>query len=395
MKTTMTLRRGARGVSLIELMVALAIGLLVSLAAVQIFAASRTSYQMQEGLSRIQENGRFAAEYLQRRLRLAGFMGCGNDVLRSAGGTFVNHLVASGGEARSLYRFDRPIEGFAFRGNADGAALAVGAVSEWTPALPGELDGKVVRGTDVLIVRTLSEESTPVTAWISNPNRFSVADRSFVTRGGFYAVQNCTSTELFQAVRANGGVIQAPREGENVFIDTTTSPQVPWGYLSSKYSFPAGRALNAEVHRADYTAIYIGLRREGVEQVPALFVQRFAAAAAGPARVVDDELADGVESLQLQFGVDDDPASVGTVDRFLTADQVIAGAAGAAAQDARWRRVLSVRVGFLVRSQISADIRGDKRTYLVAGKKVDPLDDQRLRQVYEVTVALRNRIFNS
>lgn len=395
MKTIMTLRRGARGVSLIELMVALVIGLIVSLAAVQIFAANRISYQMQEGMSRIQENGRFAAEYLQRKLRLAGFMGCGNDVVRSAGGTFVNHLAASGSEPRSLYRFERPIEGFAFRGSADGAALAVGAASEWTPALPNELDRKVVRGSDVLIVRTLSEDSTPVVSWISNPNKFSVADPGFVATGGFYAVQNCTSTELFQAVRANRGVVEAPREGQNVFVDETTSPQVPWGYLSSKYSFPAGRALNAEVHRAEYTAIYVGLRRDGTQDLPALFVQRFGAAAAGPPTTVDDELADGVESLQLLFGVDDDAASVGTVDRFLTADQVIAGATGAAALDARWRRVLSVRAGFLVRSQINADIRGDKRTYRVAGKNVDPADDQRLRQVYEVTVALRNRIFNS
>jgi type IV pilus assembly protein PilW len=387
--------QGMRGVSLVELMVALVIGLLVSLAAVQIFAANRISYQMQEGLSRVQENGRFAAEYLQRRLRLAGFMGCGNDVVRSAGGTFVNHLAASGSEPRSVYRFERPVEGFAFRGNADGAALAVGDASEWTPALPAELDRKVVRGSDVIIVRTLSEESTPVIAWISNPNKFSVADPAFVAAGGFYAVQNCTSTELFQAVRANRGVVEAPREGQNVFVDPTTAPQVPWGYLSSKYGFPAGRALNAEVHRAEYTALYVGLRSEGGQSVPALFVQRFGAAVAGAATVVDDELADGVESLQLQYGVDDDPASVGTVDRFVTADQVVAGATGAAAIDARWRRVLGVRAGFLIRSPTNADLRGDTRTYFVAGKKIDPRDDQRLRQVYEVTVALRNRIFNS
>ena len=259
MKHLRIVSRDNRGFSLVELMVALVIGLLVSLAAVQIFAANRISYQMQEGMSRIQENGRFAAQYLQRKLRLAGFMGCGNDVVRAASGSFVNHLAADGGEPRGVYRFERPIEGFAFRGNADGAALAVGAASEWTPALPTELDGKVVRGTDVLVVRTLSEESTPVIAWISNPNRFSVVDPAFVAAGGFYAVQNCTSTELFQAVRANRGVVEAPREGENIYIDTTTSPQVPWGYLSSKYGFPAGRALNAEVHRAEYTSLYVGL----------------------------------------------------------------------------------------------------------------------------------------
>ena len=54
----------ASGVSLIELMVALVIAGLITLGIIQIFVGSKVAYQVQEGLSRIQENGRFSLQYL-------------------------------------------------------------------------------------------------------------------------------------------------------------------------------------------------------------------------------------------------------------------------------------------------------------------------------------------
>src|SRR5690554_5075136 len=67
------------GVSLIELMVALAIGTVLVLGLVQVFAASRAAYQTSEGLARVQENARFALDFLQRDIRMAGHFGCVND----------------------------------------------------------------------------------------------------------------------------------------------------------------------------------------------------------------------------------------------------------------------------------------------------------------------------
>ena len=48
------------GLSLVELMVALLIGALLTLAVVRIFVGARASYTVTEDLSRIQENARFA-----------------------------------------------------------------------------------------------------------------------------------------------------------------------------------------------------------------------------------------------------------------------------------------------------------------------------------------------
>ena len=86
------------GVSLIELMIALVIAGLLALGLVQIFGASKTTADMQEGLSRVQENGRFATQFLQRQLRMVGFMGCGADTGRNTQASFVNHLATFPGD---------------------------------------------------------------------------------------------------------------------------------------------------------------------------------------------------------------------------------------------------------------------------------------------------------
>lgn len=72
-------RRVQSGVSLIELMIALVIGTLLILGAIQVFAASRSAYMISEGIARVQENGRFALDFLQRDIRMAGHLGCVND----------------------------------------------------------------------------------------------------------------------------------------------------------------------------------------------------------------------------------------------------------------------------------------------------------------------------
>lgn len=70
--------RASRGLSMVELLVALALGLIITAAVLQMFLASKTTYRMQEALARVQENGRFAIGQLANDIRMAGYMGCGN-----------------------------------------------------------------------------------------------------------------------------------------------------------------------------------------------------------------------------------------------------------------------------------------------------------------------------
>lgn len=88
MKATRRLHRAKQvqqGVSLIELMISMALGLLVILAVTYVFAGSRTNYRHQEAFSAVQESGRIALETLTRDIRMAGYPGCGNL-------TFLRHL---------------------------------------------------------------------------------------------------------------------------------------------------------------------------------------------------------------------------------------------------------------------------------------------------------------
>ena len=64
--------RTRRGFSLIELMVAITLGLLLTAGLVQLFTSTKVTFNTNDALARVQENGRFALENLKRELREAG-----------------------------------------------------------------------------------------------------------------------------------------------------------------------------------------------------------------------------------------------------------------------------------------------------------------------------------
>lgn len=390
------IRNTQTGVSLIELMIGLVIAGLIALGLVQIFGASSATSQMTEGLSRVQENGRFATQFLQRQLRMVGFMGCGADTGRFVQNSFVNHLTQFDGTVPGgdKYRFQRPIEAF---------TAGVGAK-------PAELAAELIEdGTDVLILRVLSEESTPVVSIskASNTLTLLIGDPSaaFLPEPGkkvLFGLQNCRSADIF------AGSLSGTTPGSTVGVDGKTSPNVyadpsvdncgtapcPWdfrisnAFLNAKPLVGASN-LNAEVHRAEYYALFIKKNPAGIKS---LYLMRFnrKAATLDPA----EEFIEGVENMQLLFGFDTSATSDGAIDEYKTAAEVVAGAGTKEAEDERWRHVLSVRVGLLIRSPGRAGAKD--HTYKILDTEYTPADnDGAIREVYETTIALRNRLFNS
>lgn len=392
---TMRVRGSQRGVSLIELMVAIAIAMLLTLGLIQIFSASRVSSMTQESLSRVQENGRYVVQYLQRELRMVGYMGCGADAGRlTQSSNFVNHLARFNGTLPSgdRHRFQRPIEAF--------TAGAATPPAEFSAAETASF----VTGSDVLILRTFSGESSPVLSVSrASPTNLviNIADTSAsapflpsTANNVLFAMQNCRSADVFAGSLSGSTLTVAGATNPNVYLDPTVSgcggAGCPWDFrisnatLNSTPITGGAARLNAQVHRAEYIALYV---RDG-----GLFIKRFERNGTGFAAPVN--LVDGVEQMQLRFGFDTSPVPDGTIDEYRTAAEVVDGVVGDVAIDLAWQRVLSVRVALLLRSPERGGVSTD-RTYDLLGVEVGPYSDGAMRQVYETTIGLRNRLFNS
>jgi type IV pilus assembly protein PilW len=80
------------GLTLVELMIAMVIGLVLTGGVIQIFVANNQTYRVTENMSRVQENGRFALDNLGKIIRLAGFKG---DTETSPDAEYVTNTTAS------------------------------------------------------------------------------------------------------------------------------------------------------------------------------------------------------------------------------------------------------------------------------------------------------------
>lgn len=385
-----------KGVSLIELMIAMAIGLVLLLGLVQVFGASRTAYQLSEGLARVQENGRFAVDYLQRDIRMAGHMGCVNDQarfrtptvgLKSLFVTPVTNLAA--GDYRA--RFDVAVQAYEANGTAPGNTVNLAApAAGWTPNLPADLVGLgALPGSDVIVLRYFSPEGVPVTnlvpgatATISfDPTRANVLRTGGVANPGLFAIADCLNATVFQAgstSNLNAGTVVVGSGGLNASSFATER------YLPGQ----------ASLYRAESAAYYIANNPAGN---PALFRTRFTSVPGGAWTTQTEELVEGIENMQLLYGQDRQTnaalAPSGYIDNFATANNlVLVGTA-----NETWRRVGMVKVGLLARSPDRA-----AATQAVAagalsadGVTFTAPNDARFRSVYESSIALRNRLYGN
>jgi type IV pilus assembly protein PilW len=85
-----------KGLSLVELMISLLLGSLVTIAATQMFLVNRQTENLQLGIASIQDSGRFAFDYLSRDLMQSGFTEAGEPSVPFAVSGFGGHVIADG-----------------------------------------------------------------------------------------------------------------------------------------------------------------------------------------------------------------------------------------------------------------------------------------------------------
>ena len=128
----MTLRRSQSGLSLIETMVTLLLGLLLVAAIGHVMHSTQMSYRSQQGFSSLQENSRFAFHFLNRFIRLAGYH---SDPTVDEGSVFVGANAAVAGTEGGGSNPDSitiRFEGDGVMQNCVGAAAGAGTLSTVT-----------------------------------------------------------------------------------------------------------------------------------------------------------------------------------------------------------------------------------------------------------------------
>jgi type IV pilus assembly protein PilW len=332
-----------RGFSLVEMMIALSIGLVAVGAVSAVLISSASIYRVSDNRARMQENARFSVTVLQDDVRMAGFMGCFNiDMFPTR---FTNL-------AKNPTSFSNDYSSWV-------GGYEAGATS-WSPALNASIGAgghAPIAGNDVLVVRMPTGKSVPLSDTMTTTSvPIPVEDTDPFTVGELAIVSDCGYANLFVV-----GTKAAAKKLVHAANDNT-SPK-----LTRVFSNIDG-AIVTPVTTISY---FIAAASDGVTGNKALWRQDGAKAA--------EEIADGVEQMALEYGIDTDAIADGVTNRFVTADQI-----GTA-------RVTAVKVSLLVKSP--ADKLASKtQTFNFDGYTGKSGGDKRLYVPFSTTIALRNRV---
>jgi type IV pilus assembly protein PilW len=376
----------SQGFTLVELMIAVTLGLLLTTALISVFVSFKNVSRTTQGVAGLTDGGRIAIDQLEQAVRGAGYLACGPSGLQR------NDLIA--GASYLLTDFAEPVSGFEFKGTSASGTFTLtkpfvadsnGSAWATSNALGSSLDsalapqngatsGGIVAGSDVIVIHEALPSSMPVyltssaaagSATLSTTLQGSSANTliaGLLAKGSspIAAVSNCQSSEIFAIGAANGAAVN--------FNSTANSRS------NLALAFGAGARLQVIATRA----FYIGL---GADGEGALFVMDTAGANAFSTPV---ELVPDVESMQVLYGIDTTGGQ--SVTKYVTADQVaLQGVTG------DFNSAINLKIAILsVGAPGSAATPASAQTYALLGTSVKAPQDNRLRKVFTTTIALRN-----
>jgi len=85
-----------RGFSLVELMISVALGMIITAVVAQTYLGTKRTFRAQDNASRIQENARYAMHMLEHEIRMAGFPGVGQESMTGLFNLPVGNFVLQG-----------------------------------------------------------------------------------------------------------------------------------------------------------------------------------------------------------------------------------------------------------------------------------------------------------
>jgi type IV pilus assembly protein PilW len=346
-----------RGFSLLELMIALALGGFLMLGLVNMFLSSRSSAQVETSLARVQENGRFALNLISQDILRSSYTGC-----NSVQGAVT--VLATDAAFEGLRGYERSTSSWA-------PALAT---AELTTAL--NASGARV-GSDVINLQTgrsLGKELLVADIGPSDAS-FDISDNpgGIIKQGDLVILSGCLTSHLLR-------VTNTPA--------TAGATSIAYGLAGNDSSSvePGYRYDNeTELMLFQNVIWYVADTGRDKNGYDIWSLYRFDLDA--PSGVAD-EMIEGVEYMQTLYGERAGSGAAGTT-RFGTADTVT-----------DWDNIVAIRIALLLQSYELVRNENDTNTYSMLGQTISngstPAHSggRALRKVFSTTLALRNKPYD-
>lgn len=329
------MHKNQQGVTLIEILIAMALGASLLVGLVQIYQGNSNTSQLVGAFSRVQESGRIASELMSRDIRMADYWGCLTNK-----NAIANLLDTAHANYSSNVGDFNWLAGAAIDGIDDASSATVGGTN-------------VVDGTDVLFLRSSSDacagSGRPMDSGTPGDFYVSAGCEAGIDVGDIALVTSCAGGDLFSVtgIAGTGAANRRISHGTAACADDDSRC-----VRNSNASFSEQYGRSARLLKPVMTSYFLA---PGTAGNNSLFMRKN-----GDAVI---ELVDGVEDMQVTYGQDTNDD--GAVDKYSALPGVV-----------DTDTILSVRVQLTV-----SDVQ--------AVGSSEP--DRRLRKTFTATSSIRNR----
>ncbi|WP_240162473.1 PilW family protein [Glaciimonas sp. PAMC28666] len=346
------------GFSLIELLIAMTLGLFLVGAIISVYLAETQIYKSTNSQATIQNAENAIAGLVTPVIRSAGFNGCS-----SLAQSLSNLTAGAPPPLGTLTSNSNAVFGYQGGGATltiaqDNAANDVTA-SDWSPALDATLVGKVQAGSDVLVLLGAMPNTAPVGVTVIplGGTTMTLQNTTGLAVGQLGIVSDCLKSSIFQITAIAGNTITHAAGGGAVGTNSTS-------VLAVNYQ------LGALFVPLQQTAFYVAQGVGGDQST--LMRSTFSNGA-----WTNLSLVPGVEAMQVLYGI----GTNNVLTQYVPASAVT-----------DWTQVYSVRIGFLIQGQLGSATTSSATPaqFKVLNTTVTVPADGRLRHIYEITINLRN-----
>jgi type IV pilus assembly protein PilW len=385
-----TKMKRANGFSLVELMISLVLGSVVTAGVVQLFVANSETHRLLQGQSRMQESVRFAFDFIGRDVRKAGYLGCfsSNDDLHTTLINPDNPAIPyeydltnglTGFDATAVDVWTPSITNVLPYTNSSGTDVRVFSLAADNYGAENGIDlDEITSGTDIVTFRNLSAIESRIAAPLNssavNPVINVGVGWNEFRKDQLVMIHDCAQATIFRVTSITPNLAGTTSTiNQNLTIGHAIGDIDPTGNITAQMNKGSIFQIDAAISAIESNTYYIrpgtGFNNSG--QHPLSLWKK-----SSLDRPV--ELIEGVEDLQLLYGEDTDDD--GVPNQYVPANFVT-----------NWLAIVTVRVTIVVNS--IDDVGGTSlptQGCIIQNCIEDTAFDGLIRRAFTQTIQLRN-----